>query len=86
MKLKRCLEMTNTSMVNEIKKHLQIIDLEFEDDRLTNFLNKNEINISELKKFIYEIKTSTMLSEEYMSIEFTDSVNRLYEILNNQAE
>ncbi|KQE99183.1 hypothetical protein APB97_04665 [Acinetobacter baumannii] len=73
-------------MVNEIKKHLQIIDLEFEDDRLTNFLNKNEINISELKKFIYEIKTSTMLSEEYMSIEFTDSVNRLYEILNNQAE
>ncbi|HAV4527657.1 hypothetical protein G3R47_09820 [Acinetobacter baumannii] len=78
--------MTNTSMVNEIKKHLQIIDLEFEDDRLTNFLNKNEINISELKKFIYEIKTSTMLSEEYMSIEFTDSVNRLYEILNNQAE
>ncbi|MDC5487501.1 hypothetical protein [Acinetobacter sp. LMB-5] len=78
--------MTNTSMMNKIKKHLQIIDLEFEDDRLTNFLNKNEINISELKKFIYEIKTSTMLSEEYMSIEFTDSVNRLYEILNNQAE
>ncbi|MEI5697861.1 hypothetical protein WBV44_17595 [Acinetobacter baumannii] len=73
-------------MMNKIKKHLQIIDLEFEDDRLTNFLNKNEINISELKKFIYEIKTSTMLSEEYMSIEFTDSVNRLYEILNNQAE
>jgi len=78
--------MTNTSMIKEIKKYLQIIDLEFEDDRLTNFLNKNEINISELKKFIYEIKTSTMLSEEYMSIEFTDSVNRLYEILNNQAE
>ncbi|MEI5570139.1 hypothetical protein WBV17_17560 [Acinetobacter baumannii] len=78
--------MTNTTMMNKIKKHLQIIDLEFEDDRLTNFLNKNEINISELKKFIYEIKTSTMLSEEYMSIEFTDSVNRLYEILNNQAE
>lgn len=44
--------MTNTSMINEIKKHLQIIDLEFEDDRLTNFLNENEINISELKKFI----------------------------------
>lgn len=78
--------MTNTSMNNEIKKHLQIIDLEFEDDRLTNFLNENDINIVELKKFIYEIKTSTMLSEEYMSIEFTDSVNRLCEISNNQAE
>ncbi|MDR0069651.1 hypothetical protein RFX60_20770 [Acinetobacter sp. 11520] len=78
--------MTNTSMINEIKKHLQIIDLEFEDDRLTNFLNENDINIVELKKFIYEIKTSTMLSEEYMSIEFTDSVNRLCEISNNQAE
>ena len=85
MKLKRCLEMTNTSIINEIKKHLQIIDLEFEDDRLTNFLNENEINISELKKFIYEIKKSTMLSEEYMSIEFSDSVNKLYEILNNQV-
>ena len=77
--------MTNTSIINEIKKHLQIIDLEFEDDRLTNFLNENEINISELKKFIYEIKKSTMLSEEYMSIEFSDSVNKLYEILNNQV-
>ncbi|EJB8494390.1 hypothetical protein VXG46_000092 [Acinetobacter baumannii] len=75
--------MTNTSMINEIKKHLQIIDLEFEDDRLTNFLNENEINISELKKFIYEIKKSTILSEEYMSIEFSDSVNKLCEILNN---
>lgn len=75
--------MTNTSIINEIKKHLQIIDLEFEDDRLTNFLNENEINISELKKFIYEIKKSTMLSEEYMSIEFSDSVNKLCEILNN---
>ncbi|EHU1360306.1 hypothetical protein NRA16_16955 [Acinetobacter baumannii] len=75
--------MTNTSMINEIKKHLQIIALEFEDDRLTNFLNENEINISELKKFIYEIKKSTMLSEEYMSIEFSDSVNKLCEILNN---
>ncbi len=83
MKLKRCFEMTNTSMINEIKKHLQIIDLEFEDDRLTNFLNENEINISELKKFIYEIKKSTILSEEYMSIEFSDSVNKLCEILNN---
>ncbi|KCY18939.1 hypothetical protein J635_4121 [Acinetobacter baumannii 233846] len=70
-------------MINEIKKHLQIIDLEFEDDRLTNFLNENEINISELKKFIYEIKKSTILSEEYMSIEFSDSVNKLCEILNN---
>lgn len=75
--------MTNTSMINEIKKHLQIIDLEFEDDHLTNFLNENEINISELKKFIYEIKKSTILSEEYMSIEFSDSVNKLCEILNN---
>ncbi|CAM3746629.1 hypothetical protein [Acinetobacter baumannii] len=75
--------MTNTSMINEIKKHLQIIDLEFEDDRLTNFLNENEINISELKKFIYEIKKSTILSEEYMSIEFSESVNKLCEILNN---
>ncbi|MEN8332676.1 hypothetical protein ABFO73_17790 [Acinetobacter baumannii] len=75
--------MTNTSILNEIKKHLQIIDLEFEDDRLTNFLNEDEINISELKKFIYEIKKSTMLSEEYMSIEFSDSVNKLCEILNN---
>ncbi|MDN8245391.1 hypothetical protein QZK48_02380 [Acinetobacter baumannii] len=75
--------MTNTSILNEIKKHLQIIDLEFEDDRLTNFLNENEINISELKKFIYEIKKSTILSEEYMSIEFSDSVNKLCEILNN---
>ncbi len=70
-------------MINEIKKHLQIIDLEFEDDRLTNFLNENEINISELKKFIYEIKKSTILSEEYMSIEFSESVNKLCEILNN---
>ncbi|MDC4409303.1 hypothetical protein NQ656_04430 [Acinetobacter baumannii] len=78
--------MTNTIMMNEIQKHLQIIDLEFEDDRLTNFLNENEINISELKKFIYEIKKSTMLSEEYMSIEFSDSVNKLYELLNNQVE
>ncbi|HFD2143771.1 TPA: hypothetical protein ACF2EA_003596 [Acinetobacter baumannii] len=70
-------------MNNEIKKHLQIIELEFEDDRLSKFLKEKEINIKDLKIFVDEIKNSTMLSEEYMSIEFTESVNILHKILND---
>ncbi|MDC5516941.1 hypothetical protein NRA64_09055 [Acinetobacter baumannii] len=70
-------------MNNEIKKHLQIIELEFEDNRLSKFLKEKEINIKDLKIFVDEIKNSTMLSEEYMSIEFTESVNILHKILND---
>ncbi|MDC4688674.1 hypothetical protein [Acinetobacter baumannii] len=68
-------------MNNEIKEHLQVIATEYEDDRLTKFLNDKEINKDDLRIFVQEMKDSTFLSEELMSIEFTDSINELLKIL-----
>ncbi|MFL9564219.1 hypothetical protein ACKEPL_16020 [Acinetobacter baumannii] len=68
-------------MNNEIKEHLQVIATEYEDDRLTKFLNDKEINKDDLRIFVQEMKDSTLLSEELMSIEFTDSINELLKIL-----
>ncbi|MDC5063922.1 hypothetical protein NRA11_10485 [Acinetobacter baumannii] len=68
-------------MNNEIKEHLQVIATEYEDDRLTKFLNDKEINKDDLRIFVQEMKDSTFLSEELMSIEFTDSINDLLKIL-----